>query len=139
MIDTALRFLEMTMRHLIVRDRKSGRPVAIPISSIPEEIRPENWFENAYWRYRSDGEDLEPMIQALYDGSPLSEESIRKLSQYIFDYACHISVMGYLFGGVQEYNIECIRKLREIKKEAKSKEDVKTMIRLGMEYALDPF
>ena len=47
---------------MIVRDRRTGRPVAIPISKIPEEIRPDNWFENAYWRHRPDGEDLEPLI-----------------------------------------------------------------------------
>jgi len=30
-------------RFLIVRDKITGKPVEVPISSIPEEIRPKRW------------------------------------------------------------------------------------------------
>jgi len=127
---------------LVVTDRRTGRPVAIPISSIPPEIRPDNWFDNAYWRHRPDRGDLEPMIQALYSQDFLGPRSIQVLAQYIVDYACHIAVAAYIFGGGPEsleFNVECIKKLRELKASAKHKRDIREMIRVGMNYALDPF
>ena len=45
-----------------MRDRWTGKSVPIPVSSIPEEIRPDNWFENPYWRHRPDGEDLDGLV-----------------------------------------------------------------------------
>jgi len=129
-------------RSLIVRDLRTGKPVAIPISSIPAEIRPDKWFENAYWRHRPDKEDLEPLIRALYTSDFLEPRSIQVLAQYVVDYACHIAVAAYLFGGghkTLEFNAECIRKLRELKASAKEKRDIREMIRVGMDYALDAF
>jgi len=129
-------------RSLIVRDRRTGKPVTIPISSIPAEIRPDNWFENGYWRYRPDKEDLEPLIQALFSQDFLGPRSIEVLAQYIVDYACHIAVAAYIFGGgpeTLEFNVECIKKLRELREKAQDKRDIREMIRVGMDYALDPF
>ena len=128
----------MSMRYLWVRDKQTGEPVPIPTSSIPKEIRPDNWFENWYWRYRPDKEDLEPLIRALYDDYPLNEEGIKKLAQYLVDYACHVAVASYIFFGELDYNVPCIKKLRELRDGATSKDDIREMIRVGMDYALDP-
>lgn len=132
----------MDSRSLIVTDRITGKPVAIPISSIPPEIRPDVWFENPDWRFRPDRGDLEPMIRALFSQDFLGPRSIQVLAEYIVDYACHIAVAVYVFGGGKdslEFNGECIRKLRELKASAKDKRDIREMIRVGMDYALDPF
>lgn len=132
----------MDSRSLIVRDRRTGQPVAIPISSIPAEIRPDNWFENPDWRHRPDRGDLEPMVRALFSQDFLGPRSIQALAQYIVDYACHIAVAAYLFGGGEgslEFNVECIRKLRALQAAARDKRNIKEMIRVGMDYALDPF
>lgn len=130
------------MKTIVVRDRRTGRPVQIPVSFIPEAIRPDNWFENPYWRYRPDGEDLEPLIQALFADAPLELEQIKKLAQYILDYACHIATAAYIFGGGREsveYNSEAVARLRALARMATTKEHIREMIRVGMEYALDPF
>ena len=130
------------MKVLIVKDRKTGRPMEIPTSSIPKEIRPDNWFENAYWMSRTDRNVLEPLIRALYEERNLASVEIQILAQYIIDYACHIAVMAYLFGGGQEtleFNAECIKTLRFMACKARTKRDIRNMINKGMEYALDPF
>ncbi len=106
------------------------------------EIQPDHWFENAYWMNRPDKEDLKPLINALYTQDFLGPRSIRVLAQYIVDYACHIAVMAYLFGGGREtleFNAECLKALRFMASEARTKRDIRNMINKGMDYALDPF
>ena len=125
---------------LIVRDRKTGRPVSIPISSIPVEVHPSKWRENAYWMWSPDRPILEPLIRKYLDQKDLYDSEVRILASYMVDYACHIAVMGYLFGGPEhnlEYNLECIRKLREIQARAHTRADLNEMINVGMDYALD--
>jgi len=126
--------------HLIVRDR-SGQPVHIPISSIPEEIRPDNWFENPDWRHRPDSGELEPLVRAFFSDEPLDQEAIAKLAQYIVDYAAFIAVGTYIFSGGRgvEYNAEVLKRLRELRGRATSKENIREMIDVGMDYALDFF
>ena len=126
--------------HLIVRNR-AGNPIYIPISSIPEAIRPDNWFENPDWRYRPDRGDLEPLVKALFKDEPLDQEAIAKLAQYIVDYAASIAVGTYIFsgGGGVEYNAEIIRRLKELRDGATSRENITEMIDVGMDYALDFF
>lgn len=129
-------------KFLVVQDRKTGKPVSISVSSIPEEIRPDNWYENPFWRYTTMRRILKPLINALYTDKPLLVNEIRCLAQYIIDYACHIAVGVYLFGGGKEnitFNVECIQKLRILSKGASTKDDIREMIRVGMNYALDPF
>ena len=126
---------------LIVRDRRTGRPVTIPTSMIPEEIRPDNWFENPDWRYRSDRNILEPLICGYLEKNKLAPYEVRFVAQYLVDYACHIAVAAYIFGGgdeTLEFNVECINRLRALAKSASTREDIGVMIRVGMEYALDP-
>jgi len=123
-----------------VRDR-AGNPVYIPISSIPEAIQPDNWFENPDWRYRPDRGDLEPLVRALFKDEPLNQKSIAKLAQYIVDYAASIAVGTYILsgGGGVEYNAEVLKRLRELRGRATSRENVREMIVVGMDYALDFF
>lgn len=129
-------------KFLVVQNRKTGKPVSIPTSSIPEEIRPDNWYENPFWRYTTMRRILDPLINALYTDTPLLVNEIQCLAQYMVDYACHIAVGVYLFGGGKEsiaLNVECIKKLRTLMKGASTKDDIREMIRVGMDYALDPF
>jgi hypothetical protein len=125
---------------LIVRDRE-GRPVEIPFSSIPKSLWPSKIFENPYWIYSPDRPVLEPLVKAYLEGRDLSPDGVRRLATYFLDYACHIAIMGYLFGGGQEqleHNLPLIRRLRTMAKSASTKEDLHEMIAAGMEYALDP-
>jgi len=127
---------------LIVRDRHTSKPISIPTSSIPPEIQPDNWFSNPDWRWRPDRGDLEPLIRKLFARESLGPQTIQKLAQYIVDYACHIAVAAYIFGGgheTLEFNAECVKKLRAIRDRAKTKKDIREMIHVGMDYALDPF
>jgi len=116
-----------------------ARGKIIPIEDIPEAIRPDNWFENPDWRYRIDRGDLQPMMETLFSGGSLSEESIKRLAQYIIDYAASVATATYIYsdGKILEYNAECLRRLREI--DAKTEEDIHEMINIGMDYALDFF
>ena len=126
---------------LIVRDRRTGRPVTIPTSMIPEEIRPDNWFENPDWRYRSDRNILEPLICGYLEKKKLAPHEVRFVAQYLVDYASHIAVAAYIFGGgdeTLEFNVECIKRLKVLAKSASNREDISVMIRVGMEYAMDP-
>lgn len=130
---------------LIVRDCQTGRPVSIPIHMIPARIQPDSWFEKAYWMHRHDRGDLEPLIQGLFGDYPLSREDIRRLAQYVVDYAGHIAVMAWMFSPPDEreetleYNGEAMDRLRILRNKAETKEDVREMISVGMDYALDPF
>ena len=128
-------------RFLIVRDRRTGRPVTIPTNSIPAEIRPDNWFDNPDWRYRSDRNVLEPLISRYLEKKELAPYEVKFVAQYIVDYACHIAVATYIFGGgaaSMAFNDECIKRLRALAKMASSRDDIGVMIRVGMEYAMDP-
>jgi len=125
---------------LIVRDRKTGRSKPIPISSIPREIHPSKWRENAYWMHSPDRPILEPLVRKYLEGRDLTYDEVKILANYFVDYACHIAVMGYLFGSgafTLEYNLECIRKLRGIQARAHMRADLNEMINVGMDYALD--
>jgi len=128
-------------KFLVVRDIRTNKPVSIPTSSIPLEIRPDNWYENPHWRYNPMKRILEPLINALYSNIPLAAHEIQYLAQYITDYACHIAVGVHLFGGkdTTAFNVECIKKLRILKEGASTKDDIREMIRVGMDYAMDPF
>ena len=128
-------------KFLIVRNRKTGEPVMIHETAIPKEIRPSKWFENGYWRYRPDKKVLEPIISRYLKARALASYEARAVAQYIVDYACHIAVAAYIFGGgdeTLEFNTECISKLRALARGASSREDIGEMIRVGMDYALDP-
>jgi len=125
---------------LTVRDRKTGSPVTIPICSIPREIHPSKWRENPYWMHSPDRPILEPLIDKYLNQVDLTYDEVKILAAYMVDYACHIAVMAYLFVGgssTLEFNLECIRKLREIQARATTRPDLNELISVGMEYALD--
>ena len=125
---------------MVVRNRLTSQPVSISTNSIPVEIRPDNWFENGYWRYRPDRNVLEPLISRYLEKEELASYEARFVAQYIVDYACHIAVAAYIFVGAEtmEFNAECIKRLRALAKTASTRDDVSVMIRVGMECALDP-
>ena len=129
----------MSAKTIIVRDRATGKPVHVPVSSVPESIRPDNWFENAYWMHRPDSADLKPIIQKLLDNKPLKKEEVEKLAQYIVDYAAHIAVTVWLFSGGQsvDYYVELMRRLRQMRGTATKRKHVMRMLQLGLENSLD--
>jgi len=131
----------MNPKYLIMRNRRTGLPVHVRTDSIPVEIRPDKWFENPDWRYRTDRGDLEPLVRALFSEELLSKEQIKELAQYIVDYAGNLAAAVYLFGGKEalDFNAECMRRLREIRDLASTKDDVREMISVGIDYALDFF
>lgn len=129
-------------RALTVRNKRTGEPMDIPTDSIPREIWPENWYENSYWMYNPDRPVLEPLIRRYLNNEELSEAEVKLLATYFLDHACHIAIMGYLFGGGPESlenNLPYIRRLRSLAASASAVEDLRTMVDVGMEYALDPF
>jgi len=129
----------MSVKTIIVRDRATGKPVHVPMSSVPESIRPDNWFENPDWRYRPDRAEFEPIIQKLLDDKPLKKEDVAKLAQYIVDYAAHIAVTVWLFSGGQgvDYYGGLVRRLRQMRGTATKRKHVMRMLQLGLEYSLD--
>lgn len=129
----------MSAKTIIVRDRATGRPVHVPVSSVPEAIRPDNWFENAYWMYRPDSDELKPIIQKLLGEDALSRDETARLAQYIVDYAAHIAVTVWLFSGGQsvDYYVELMRRLRQMRGTATKRKHVMRMLQLGLENSLD--
>lgn len=129
----------MSAKTIIVRDRATGKPVHVPVSSVPETIRPDNWFENAYWMHRPDSTELKPIIQKLLDETPLTREDVEKLAQYVVDYAAHIAVTVWLFSGGQgvDYYGDLVRRLRQMRNTATKKKHIMRMLQLGLEHSLD--
>ena len=127
--------------HLIVRNKYTGEPMAVPTSEIPQEVWPENWYDQPYWLHNPELQYLRPLMDDYLHNRELNPSQVKILATYFLDYACHIVIMGFLFGGGQEHVDLClpyIRRLRALKEFAKTMEDLRTMIDVGMEYALDP-
>jgi len=129
----------MSTKSIIVRDRATGRPVHVPVSSVPEAIRPDNWYDNAYWMHRPDGAELKPIVEKLLGEDPLSRDEAARLAQYMVDYAAHIAVTVWLFSGGQsvDYYGELIRRLRQMRDTATKRKHVMRMLQLGLEQGLD--
>jgi len=126
-------------RAIVVRDR-AGNPVQILVSSIPAEIRPDNWFENAYWMHRPDGDRFRPIIGKLLEKQPLTQEEVKALAQYTVDFAASIAVAYYLFSGLRDVGGygELIPRLRRMRDEATRGRHVMAMLQLCLEHSLDP-
>jgi len=129
----------MSTNSIIVRDRATGKPVHVPVSSVPESIRPDNWFENPDWRHRPDGDELKPIIQKLLGEDALSRDEAAKLAQYVVDYAAHIAVTVWLFSGGKsiDYYGDLVRRLRQMRDTATKRKHVMRMLQLGLEHSLD--
>ncbi len=123
---------------IIVRDR-AGNPVQIPVSSIPEEIRPDNWYENPDWRHRPDRAAFEPIVQKLLTEQPMTRDEVARLAQYVVDYVAHIAVAVYLFSGNQhiDYYGGLLRRLRQMRDTATRRRHVMRMLQLGLDQGLD--
>jgi len=129
----------MSTKSIIVRDRITGNPVHVPVSSVPMAIRPDNWFENAYWMHRPDSTELKPIVEKLLGEDALSRDEVTRLAQYIVDYAAHIAVTVWLFSGGQNvvYYSELVRRLRHMRGTATKRKHVMRMLQLGLEHSLD--
>jgi len=129
----------MSAKTIIVRERATGRPVHVPISSVPESIRPDNWYDNAYWMHRPDSGELKPIVEKLLGEDPLSRDEAARLAQYMVDYAAHIAVTVWLFSGGQsvDYYVELMRRLRQMRDTATKRRHVMRMLQLGLEQGLD--
>jgi len=129
----------LSEKTIIVRDRATGKPVHVAVSSLPESIRPDNWYENAYWMHRPDCEEFKPIIQKLLDDKPITEGEVNKLAQYVVDYAAHIAVAVWLFSGGQylDYYGGLVRRLRRMRNRATRRKHVMRMLQLGLEQGLD--
>ena len=123
---------------IIVKDQ-AGNPVQIPVSSIPEEIRPDNWFENPDWRHRPDRAAFEPIIQKLLTEQPMTRDEVKRLAQYVVDCAAHIAVAVYLFSGNHyiDYYGGLLRRLRMMRDTATRRRHVMRMLQLGLDHGLD--
>jgi len=123
---------------IIVRDR-AGNPAEIPVSSIPEEIRPDTWYMNPDWRHRPDRAAFEPIVQKLLSEQPMTREEVARMAQYVVDYAAHIAVAVYLFSGSQhiDYYGSLIRRLRQMRDTATRRRHVMRMLQLGLDQGLD--
>jgi len=129
----------MTEKTIVVRDRATGRPVHVPVSRVPEAIRPDSWFENPDWRHRPDSAEFRPIIQKLLDDKPLTRDEVSRLAQYVVDYAAHIAVTVWLFsgGGSVDYYAGLVGRLRRMRDRATSRRHVMGMLQLGLEQGLD--
>ena len=129
----------MSEKTIIVRDRSTGKPVHIAVSSVPESIRPDNWYENAYWMHRPDCEEFKPIIQKLLGEDQITRKEVNKLAQYIVDYAAHIAVAVWLFSGGQylDYYSDLVRRLRRMRDKATKRKHVMRMLQLGLEQGID--
>ncbi len=129
----------MSTKSIIVRDRITGNPVHVPVSSVPMAIRPDNWFENAYWMHRPDCAEFRPLIQKLLEDEPLTRDDVAKLAQYIVDYAAHIAVTVWLFsgGGNVDYYVGLVGRLRQMRDKATGRRHVMRMLQVGLEQCLD--
>ena len=129
----------MSEKTIIVRDRSTGKPVHVAVSTVPEPIRPDNWYENAYWMYRPDCEEFKPIIQKLLGEDQITKKDVKKLAQYIVDYAAHIAVAVWLFSGGQylDYYSDLVKRLRQMRDKATKRKHVMRMLQLGLEQGLD--
>ena len=93
---------------LIVRDRRTGQPVEVPLSAIPKELWPDNWYENAYWTY-SRALCREEIGKFFEDEKEIPEALAEKLAQYIYDYAANIAVAAWLFSESRDDYLEYMR------------------------------
>jgi hypothetical protein len=118
--------------------------VEIPISAIPKELWPDNWYENAYWQY-SKAVTREEIGKFFEDREEeISEDLAVKLAQYIYDYAANIAVAGWLFNAGDrdeylEFMRPCLQQLSAMKNKARTRRDVMDMVHIAVEYAVDPF
>jgi hypothetical protein len=126
---------------LYVRDTE-GIPVLVPLESIPKELWPDTWFENAYWRFNGALSLID--VKELYGQEPVSEEFIQKVAQYIFDFAANCAVCAWLFDdaahrqGYLEHVRPLLQQLSALKQTARNREDVHGMLDIAAAYALDP-
>lgn len=126
---------------LIMRG-EDGRPVDIPISSIPEDIKPDNFYQNSYWMHRPDGEELKELVMGYLNKRDLTHAEVQALAQYIYDYNGNIAVASYLLSGrdkgILEFQVEVMGKLREVLKMASERKHINEMINIGRDYGNDP-
>jgi hypothetical protein len=128
---------------LIVRDRRTGQPITIPLSTIPKELWPDNWYENAYWMYSRAlcREEVAKFFE--HSQKEIPEALAEKLAQYIYDYVANIAVAGWLFAENRDEYLEfmrpCLQKLSAKKNKSRTRKDVMDMVHIALEYAVDPF
>jgi hypothetical protein len=128
---------------LIVRDRRTGQLVAVPICEIPKALWPETWYANVDWQY-SRAVTREEVGRFFTDPkTEISEDLARKLAKYIYDYAANVSVAGWLFSedpdAYLEYMKPCLEKLAALKAKCRTRSGVMDMVHVAIDYAVDPF
>jgi len=128
---------------LIVRDRGTGRPVEVPITLIPKELWPETWYDNVYWMHSK--ALLREEVQQLFQDpeKDLPEELTQKVATYILDYVKNMAVAVWLFNPDKQRYLEYMRpsltKLSALKNGARTRKDIREMISVCLDCAMDPF
>lgn len=126
----------------------AGNPVGINTHDFPEFMRPDLWFDNAYWRHSqmlSESEVAAYLAFALRRSKdPLSLFTIRRFALYIETWAKHMAMAAWIFlppekregyaNSMRPFLEELVTKRRA----AKSMVDLETMISLSVDRGFDP-
>lgn len=132
---------------LIVRDRMTGQPIAIPITDIPEDLHPLVWFKDGQASWQHNQFVTKRIVLAYLKREDLTEKELKRLATYIVSYTQHIAIMVWVFNSnrterneTYQMNSQMIRTLKEIHaREPFIMEYVTEMIGACMEMAVDPF
>lgn len=129
--------------HLIMREAKTGLPVSIPISSIPEWLHPSKWEEQLSWQFNNRLTKTEVMsyISETLGGPRISPELAKRMATYCVDYAKMIVVCAMLMGGGPEHaeaNRKTIEKVNKILEHVKSGKEVGEILDELLAVAIDP-
>jgi hypothetical protein len=132
---------------LVVREAGTGRPVKVSTKIFPEAFKPEVWYGNVYWRYS--GMVSEDEIRAYLDNRlgksvQITPALAAKLALYVETFAKHMAMEAWLFSpgkekeGYEKEMTPFIQKITEMRKVAKSADDVSNMVSECMDAGLDP-
>lgn len=129
--------------YVIMRDARTGQSVRLPVGVIPKIFWPETWYENPYWMYSG---ALSRADVAEFFQDPQREirpDFAHRLATYILNYIQNMAAIVWLMNPEKERYLRnmrtCIEKLSELKARAKRRKDVKDMIDVCLDYAMDPF
>jgi len=129
--------------YVVMRNRRTGLPVRIPVGAIPKIFWPETWYENPYWMY-SGALSREDIAEFFEDPKrEIHADFAHKLATYILNFVQNMAAISWLMTpdkkGYLDYMRPCIEKLSALKAKAKCRKDVMDMVHVCLEYAMDPF
>ena len=128
--------------YVVMRNINTGQPVRIPVGVIPKIFWPETWYENPYWMY-SGALSRADVAEFFQDQREIRPDFAHRLATYILDFVQNTAAAVWLMNtdkeGYLKHMRPCVEKLLGLKARARCRKDVKDMIDVCLDYAIDPF